>query len=60
MGIKQDRELADELCEIDHGLTEWEVEFVEGIAHQVHDEKRGLSLAQRKIALALHKKHCNG
>lgn len=58
MGIKQDRALVDALCEIDHGLTEWEVEFVEGVARQVHDEKRALTLAQTRIALKLHDKHC--
>jgi len=57
MGIKQDRDLADQLCEIDHGLTEWEVDFVEGIARQVHNEKRALTPKQIEIALKLHDKH---
>lgn len=56
MGIKQDRELADSLCEIDHGLSEWEVEFVEDIARQVHDQKRGLTPAQLAKALEIHEK----
>ncbi len=57
MGIRQDRELIDALCEIDHGLTEWEVEFVEGISHQVHDDKRGLSPKQLQIALKIQEEH---
>ena len=57
MGIKQDRKLVDALCEIDHGLDDYEVEFVEGIAHQVHDDKKGLTPAQLKFALELQEKH---
>lgn len=53
MGIKQDRDLVDALCDINSGLNDWEVEFVEGIARQVHDEKKGLSPKQREIALKL-------
>ena len=58
MGIRQDRELADALCEIDRGLSEWEVQFVEDIAKQVHDEKKGLTPAQLAKALEIHDKHC--
>lgn len=29
-----DEELVEALCDIDDGLTEWEVEFVESIAKQ--------------------------
>ena len=58
MNIKKDRELVDALCEIDHGLSEWEVEFVEGIARQVHDEKKGLSPKQRRISEEIFEEHC--
>ena len=50
MGIRDDRILADKLCEIDDGLTDWEVDFVEGIARQVHDQKRALSPKQFQMA----------
>lgn len=55
MGIRDDRKLADELCEIEWGLTDWEVEFVESIARQVHDDKRALTPDQRKKAEQIHK-----
>ena len=32
MGDFTDQELADVLCEIEEGLNDWEVEFVESIA----------------------------
>lgn len=56
MSIQQDRELVDELCELEYGLTEWEVDFVEDVAKQVHDEKRGLSPNQLAKALEILKK----
>lgn len=58
MGIQADRLLCDSLCEIDHGLTDWEVDFIEGIASQLIDKKRALTPAQRKMALEiLEKQH---
>lgn len=60
MGIRQDRQLVDSLCEIDRGLTEWEVEFVEDVARQVHDQKRGLTPAQLAKALEIHEKFYGG
>lgn len=54
MGIRQDRQLCEALCDIEEGLSDWEVEFVEGIARQVHDEKKGLTPKQLKIALDIH------
>ena len=59
MGIKQDRELVDALCDIERGLTDWEVEFVEGIARQVHDEKRALTPKQLEVALKIHDRLCS-
>jgi hypothetical protein len=44
------RALVDELCEIDNGLTPWEVKFVESIAALVID--RGVSLSEKQIATA--------
>lgn len=54
MGIRQDRELVDALCEIDRGLDDWEVDFIEGIAKQVHDQRQQLSPRQLKAALQIH------
>jgi hypothetical protein len=44
-----DKELVDTLCEIDRGLSDWEVDFVESIAKQV-EQHRSLSEKQRAIA----------
>lgn len=43
-----DRELVDALCEIDHGLRDWEVEFIESIAELVIDQQQELSPAQKR------------
>ena len=53
MGIQKDRDLIDALCEIDHGLTEWEMDFIDDVARQVHDQKRALTPAQLKKALEI-------
>ena len=57
MTIKQDRELVDALCEIDHGLTEWEVDFIEDMAKQVHDKKQALTPGQLAKALEIQEAH---
>lgn len=44
----EDRELVAELCEIESGLTEWEVDFVDDIARVV--DTRPLSERQRAKA----------
>lgn len=44
-----DKELTDSLCEIDRGLSDWEVDFVESLAKQV-ESNRKLSDKQRTIA----------
>ena len=44
------RELVDELCAIEDGLTPWEVNFVESIASLVID--RGAELSEKQIAIA--------
>ncbi len=53
MGIQKDRKLVDALCEIEEGLTDWEVDFVEGVAKQVHDDRRALTPDQLKKALEI-------
>ena len=45
MGRLSDRELIEELCEIEEGLTGWEVEFVESVS-------RRYSLSDRQRAKA--------
>lgn len=45
-----DRELVDALCDIESGLTDWEVNFVEDVATQIIDNKQLLSEAQLKKA----------
>ena len=57
MGIKDDRLLVKKLCDIESGLTHWEVEFVEGIARQVYDDKRALTIAQREVAEEIEEAH---
>jgi hypothetical protein len=54
VGIRQDRELVRALCDIDRGLTDWEVAFIEGIAHQVIDQRQQLTPRQLKSALQIH------
>ena len=45
--LHADQELVRELCEIDGGLSAWEVEFTESVAKQV--ETRTLTDKQRDI-----------
>lgn len=52
-----DRELVDALCEIEEGLTEWEVNFVDSITKQVIDQARTLSSKQRAKAEAILDDH---
>lgn len=54
MGLKQDRELMHDLCEIEEGLTDWEVEFIESVAAQVFDLEQSLTPDQLETALELH------
>ena len=45
----EDRSLVEELCDIDEGLTPWELEFVESVAKYVEgggflsDKQRGIA-----------------
>jgi hypothetical protein len=47
--IDEDRALVARLCEIDDGLSEWEVRFVESVARQVLDN-RVMTATQRARA----------
>lgn len=46
---KTDADIVNDLCDIDHGLTEWEVSFIESVAEQVIDNGRNLTDKQRAI-----------
>lgn len=48
-----DSELVETLCEIDSGLSAWEIEFVESLAKWVQDEGRSLTENQRTKALEI-------
>lgn len=54
-----DNVLVQELCKVDHGLTEWEVKFVEDISKQVLDRKEKLTDKQRRKALDIWGEHCD-
>lgn len=56
MSIADDRLLVTHLCDIDSGLNDWEVDFVEGIAKQVLDTNRALTTKQRIIGEMILKK----
>ncbi len=47
--IDADRDRVESLCEIDGGLTGWEVDFVESVSAQV-EAGRAMSEKQREIA----------
>mgnify|MGYP001564064290 CR=1 FL=1 len=47
--LQLDRELARELCALDHGLSEWEVGFAESICKQT---ERGVPLTDKQRATA--------
>lgn len=49
-GLAEDTGLAVELCQIERGLSRWEVDFVESIARQVIDERRPLTSEQERKA----------
>jgi len=47
--LAQDSERCDQLCEIDGGLSAWEVDFIESITRQV-EAGRELTEKQRDLA----------
>ncbi len=58
MGITNDTKLVEELCEIEEGMSDWEVDFVEGIAKQVLDDRKPLSPKQTQVALKIRREYC--
>ena len=54
-----DRELVDELAEVESGLTEWECRFADDVAKRVIDHGLGLTRQQRKkcVEILLEKAH---
>ncbi len=55
MGIQYDRRLLEKLCAIDHGLTEWEMDFIDDTAKKVFDKKKALTEGQLKMAKTILK-----
>lgn len=51
-----DEDLVRELCDIESGLSDWEVEFVENVARRVLDEHLSLSPRQRETAEKIKEK----
>lgn len=48
-----DAEIVADLCEIERGMSEWEVEFVESLAKQVRSSGYALTARQREKALEI-------
>ena len=46
----QDKDLVDELCAIEHGLSDWEMDFVDSIDNWVVKQKKTLTTNQRNTA----------
>ena len=52
-----DEKLVKDLLDIERGLTDWEVEFVESIHRQLkRGDRRYLSQKQREVADSIHNK----
>lgn len=49
--LADEKQIVEELCEIDHGLTEWEINFVEAMHTRVIDERTVMTPRQREVAL---------
>ena len=47
------RDLVRDLCDIEEGLSEWEVGFVESIARRVEDGERALTARQALMGHAI-------
>lgn len=54
--MTKDTRLARELCEVDHGLSDWEVNFVESVARRVLDKKIPFTTQQRAKATQIMEK----
>ena len=48
-----DQQLVDELCEIEYGLSDWELDFVEAVASKVYDDKKALTSKERAKCLEI-------
>lgn len=46
----EDEAIVRELCDIESGLSSWELDFVESVARQVEDRGRSLTPSQRQKA----------
>lgn len=55
--LEQDRELVREICEIDSGLSDYAVEFVESVARRVIGDGLELTTQQRQFAEKLASDH---
>lgn len=49
-GLDTDTSLVEALLDVDSGLTEWELDFVDNLGRQVIDQQRELSEKQRAKA----------
>ena len=49
-GLSKDESLVRRLCDLESGLTGWELDFVEAVAEQVLEEGRKLTDGQREKA----------
>lgn len=50
-----DAEMVEALCELDSGLTSWELEFLESVAEQV-ENGHSLSERQREKLVEIHER----
>lgn len=50
-----DRELVESI-DVEHGLSEWEAEFVDSVLRQVRSEARELTIKQRAAAERIQRK----
>lgn len=48
--FERDEELVEQLLDVESGLTEWEVDFIDNLGRQVIDQQRELSEKQRAKA----------
>lgn len=50
-----DEDLVKGLCEIESGLTDWEVKFVDSVASRILDRRIELTDKQRNIAERIYR-----
>lgn len=49
-GWQLDKELVEALCEIDSGLSDWELDFINSLAQDFAEYGQGMSVGQRQKA----------